>query len=264
LHHIEPSGAAVQVAEAVSEWQGVDEALIRGVNEGFCPSPDGTGSASPPKETMQALPDVTSSLLSTTALGQAAVHAATVLPGPMAGIGTEFEDKYAVMKTLLWSEAEGTNHLLWNKWQKAYGTEELSSNIVMPVIMTSKDPVTGLEETPKETGGGRYFVTNLVLLAHEDDCERIARAHIKKSPQMTPLFGESVISTTNHTQWMKLRSSLGMAFLPSTSLAPIFDISVGRAKEAVRIMHKKAGNGENAVNASEVSGSFTIVPRVFP
>jgi hypothetical protein len=117
--------------------------------------------------------------------------------------------------------------------------------------------VDGLEGTAEEAGGGRYFVTSLVLLAHEDDCERIARAHLKKAPNMTPLFGESVISTTKHDQWMKLRSTLGMAFLPTTSLASIFDISVDRAKEAVRIMQGACGsNGENAVNASEVRGAI--------
>ena len=40
------------VAESVVDTMGVDESLVRGVDGGFKPSPNGTGSASPPKEAM--------------------------------------------------------------------------------------------------------------------------------------------------------------------------------------------------------------------
>ena len=120
--------------------------------------------------------------------------------------------------------------------------------------MSSRDvlQLPGLDATPVAAGGGKYFVTNLVMLAHEDDCERIAKAHVKKNPLMTPTMGDSVISTVDNAKWRKLRESLGVAFMPNTNLAPIFDVSVARAEAAVQIMAGLAGEGgAEVVDASE-------------
>ena len=69
LKHIEGSQCAQSTATVVAESAaltdpaslnfGVDEALIKGTDEGFKPSPNGTGSASPPAKVMAMLPDVT-------------------------------------------------------------------------------------------------------------------------------------------------------------------------------------------------------------
>jgi hypothetical protein len=87
------------------------------VDNTYAPTSAGGGSAAPPFEAMQGLPDLTSPHFASTPIGAAAAHAAAVLPGPFDGVGSQYEHKYEIIKELMWAEAAGTNHLLWNEWQ---------------------------------------------------------------------------------------------------------------------------------------------------
>lgn len=53
-----------------------------------------------------------------------------------------------------------------------------------------------------------------VVLAHPDDCQRIAKAHIRKQSNFTPFLFQSIIATTNNEHWRTQREHLNGVFLP--------------------------------------------------
>jgi len=119
----------------------------------------------------------------------------------------------------------------------AHGTQGLDSNIVIPVMMDGLD-----EEVP--------FIDNMVFLNHHEDCARIAKAHVKKAPNFSVIMAGSVISTTDNDHWRKQRSYLTGAFMPTSSLAHIFDKSVDRAVVCRENLRAESAGGTNAVNMS--------------
>ena len=147
--------------------------------------------------------------------GKAAAHVATVLPGPL----QQNKTKREVLKELSVAGDSGANYAKWREIQEEYCHQGASSNFVVPTVIRSRKP-------------GETFVTNRVVLCHEEDCERIAKNHVKKDRSFLPFLGTSVISTTDNESWRKQRETLTEAFMPSSSLAEVFDISVERARVA--------------------------------
>jgi hypothetical protein len=111
----------------------------------------------------------------------------------------------------------------------------LNSNFVLPTIMTDVD-----KDLPE--------FTNIVMLNDADDCARIARAHVKKAPNFTPILASSVISTTDNTHWRKERESLTTAFMPNSSLSHVFDKSVERARACTAILGQQSEGGAAPVS----------------
>jgi hypothetical protein len=71
--------------------------------------------------------------------------------------------------------------------------------------LTSTSP--GIQISDKEGP----FVAHVVVLANPEDCERIARLHIKKQPIFTPFYFQSLIATTDNSHWRSQRSHLAGA-----------------------------------------------------
>ena len=89
-----------------------------------------------------------------------------------------------------------------------------------------------------------------VLLSNPDDCERIAKKHIKKIPNFKPLLYDSIISTTDIKHWKNQRLDLVQAF-SSLELNNIIDISNKRARKSSYILWKMSNKGRDKVNISE-------------
>jgi cytochrome P450 len=148
----------------------------------------------------------------------------TKVHGPMYPLGSSSGLKVALLAEMGTAGTDGTRHKVWEKYQDraaatdpAYANDARSINLVFPTLMASDN------EMP-------YF-TNTVILSHPDDCERIAKAHIKKQPNFTTVFFQSLIATTDNVHWAKQRSYLNEVFLPGASLSKIFPVSFRRAQE---------------------------------
>ena len=74
----------------------------------------------------------------------------------------------------------------------------------------------------------------LLLLSHPEDCYDIAKRHVKKQPNFTPLLMDSIISTTDNDNWRKQRDHFTQAFLPNASLKKVFYKTTDRAKLCVK------------------------------
>jgi cytochrome P450 len=168
-----------------------------------------------------------------------AAIAAERLAGPLKGLSKD--DKELRRKIFLefqTASSAGHNHLKWTEWQLKYGSQGLDSNIVVPFLMLSLS-----EDQP--------CVTNMVLLNNHKDCARIARTHVKKAPNFTPILAGSVISTTDNDHWRKQRSYLTGAFMPTSSLAHIFDKSVERAKVCRERLREMSEGGQAPIDMSD-------------
>ena len=150
----------------------------------------------------------------------------SLLHGPMYGDpnGNAPENKVKIIDALGTIAAAGKRHLYWMKCQDEaakkdpfYEGNARSVNLVLPTLMSSDNMMP-------------YF-TNVVILSHPDDCQRIARLHVKKQPNFTTVFFQSLIATTDNVHWAKQRSYLNEVFLPQASLSKIFPTSVKRAKD---------------------------------
>lgn len=162
------------------------------------------------------------------------------MPGPLKALGAvdgDVEARGKVLAEYILASSAGANYLKWSEWQKEYGSQGLDSNIVIPSVMDSID-----EKMP--------FLTNMVMLNHHADCQRIAKTHVKKAPNFTPIMAGSVISTTDNDHWRKQRSYLTGAFMPTSSLAHIFDKSVERAKVCRENLRNESEGGTQIVDMS--------------
>lgn len=136
------------------------------------------------------------------------------------------------------ASSNGANHLKWSEWQLEFGSQGLDSNIVIPVMMDSLE-----EELP--------YMTNMVMLNNHNDCQRIAKTHVKKAPNFSVIMAGSVISTTDNDHWRKQRSYLTGAFMPTSSLAHIFDKSVERAMVCRENLRNDSQGGTQIVDMSD-------------
>jgi cytochrome P450 len=156
-----------------------------------------------------------------------------LLPGPLSEM-----DQETAFVDLTKASALGESHLKWVKYQQTYGDQGLASNIVVPTIMTSLK-----DDLPE--------FTNIVLLSDPGDCSRIAKTHVKKAPNFTPILADSVISTTDNDLWKRQREYLTGAFMPTSSLSHIFDTSVERAQVCRGKLAGMANKGAAPIDMSD-------------
>jgi len=150
-----------------------------------------------------------------------------LLHGPMYGHGdgNSAEFKTQILDDLGTAARSGQRHLYWMKMQDLAVEQDAtlspkdarSVNILLPTLTASDTQMP--------------FFQNSVILSHPEDCERIARQHVKKQPNFTLVFFQSLIATTNNEHWAKQRNYLNEVFLPDASLSKIFPISYQRAKD---------------------------------
>jgi cytochrome P450 len=135
------------------------------------------------------------------------------------------------------SQRKGIRHIRWEQTQDQIAAKDnelakdpRSINFCEPRIMISDS------EMP--------FLTNVVVIANPEDAGRLAKTHIKKQPNFTPVFFQSLIATNNNAHWRKQREYLNEVFLPKLSLAKIFPISRARAitcADKLSVLSKNAG-----------------------
>ena len=193
------------------------------------------------------------------------------LPGPLADHTRE-----ELLVDLEKTNADGSNHTQWMEWAEKYGDQGYSSNIVVPHLHRER--------------GQKAYLCEKVLLSDPDDCLRIARAHTQKEPNFQLFMGDSVISATDNTVsdanarpascsrcscwsqlreqctltldltrstrctaqvWYNQRKHMTEAFLPTSSMAKIFPISVERATLCNDILGRLSNGGTEKVNMTE-------------
>ncbi len=141
------------------------------------------------------------------------------LPGPLqdVGPGKRYPTKYDALAEHQFHAARGNLHVYYRTLQERYGHNGKSSNFVVPVVRFART----------DGGGGKLlgpYVAQQVVLCHPDDCERVARAHVKKQPFFTGTLMSSIISTTDNDNWNLQRQELNEAFLPNASLSKLLPI----------------------------------------
>ena len=167
----------------------------------------------------------------------------TVIPGPSQGLSEEEVCKVIVEERT--RSRRGEAAMYWEEIQDeiAKNDPELAKdvrgiNFVLPRVMSGQ----GISD----------FRTNVVLLSNAEDCARIAKNHVKKQPNFTGIFAQSVIATTDNDHWKKQRSHLNEVFLPKMSLAKIFPRSLSRAEKCADVMKELSNNaGEYGVNCHD-------------
>jgi cytochrome P450 len=142
--------------------------------------------------------------------------------GPLYGKGNLLALKREIIDTLAPLSRAGKRHVYWMQCQDDaaradpyYANAPRTINIALPVLVPSDS------EMP-------YF-KNVVVLSHPEDCERIARAHVRKQPNFTTVLFQSLIATTDNAHWARQRNYLNEVFLPEASLSKIFPVTWQRA-----------------------------------
>mmetsp|Transcript_4282 Transcript_4282/g.5268 ORF Transcript_4282/g.5268 Transcript_4282/m.5268 type:complete len:571 (+) Transcript_4282:65-1777(+) len=141
----------------------------------------------------------------------------------------------------------GENHIGIAEYQKMYGGKDgLSANIVIPSLSFGR-------EGPHDSGKRSMpVVTQEVIISNPEDAKRIARIHVKKQPNFTPLFYNSIISTTDNEEWKDMREHIVTAFLPNGSLQKIFPVTLERAKKcAKRLENLRMESKDGLVNMND-------------
>ena len=153
--------------------------------------------------------------------------------GPLTdvGPGCSYGDRMQVLLEHLMDIRDGKDYLKWVQWQEQYGDAGMATNLVIPKVQFGRDEISGEATDP--------YVAHLLVLSHPDDCERIARIHVRKQPNFTPIMFGSVISTMDNDHWRNQRENLVTAFSPTRSLAEIFPISVARASKCADILDSR-------------------------
>ena len=111
----------------------------------------------------------------------------TVMHGPLMETGNTPEAKNDIMIEMQTYRKRGKMHLFWEKCQHEaakkdpfYANNFRGVNFVVPVLTPSDS------EMP--------FFNNSVILSDPDDCEHIARTHVKKQPFFSALLFQSLIA----------------------------------------------------------------------
>ena len=152
-----------------------------------------------------------------------------ILNSPVKNYNNEYLE---ILKNIETQSKIGKDHLLFYNYQKHFGNG-LSDNIIVPYLDINN-----------------FVLTDLILLSNKDDCERIAKKHIKKMPNFKPLLYDSIISTTDINHWKNQRLDLVQAFSP-LELNNIMDISSKRASKCSDLLWKISNKGKSKVNMSE-------------
>ena len=116
-------------------------------------------------------------------------------------------------------------------YQIKYGNGSWSENVLIPYIIKDK-------------------LTNIIIVNHPKDAERLANIHIKKMSNLKPFVFDSIISTTNNSNWKEQRCEYQSAFSLKNKLEKIIPISHRRAKECIETLWilSQQGNGEVNIN----------------
>jgi cytochrome P450 len=145
-----------------------------------------------------------------------------------------------VLKEINKETMKGKNLILYEKYQKIYCDDSLSSNMVVPFIDYSFN-----KEFSKK------YIRDLTIINNPNDAERIVEKHIKKMPNLKPFVFDSIISTTDVKHWRTQRGNYQPAFSMNDSLKPIIPISDHCSKEGVDKLWKLSSNGSKEVNINE-------------
>lgn len=172
----------------------------------------------------------------------ASVDINALLHGPTSGDPAAAFDCIAAHSS---SKRDGIPQRDWSRWQeeaavkdKHYAGDPAGVNLCVPDIVLA--------------GRGLPYIDNTVVLSHPEDCERVARMHVKKNPNFNTILYGSVISTLDNAHWKTQRAHLSPVFLPKASLQEIFPITSRRAaKCAKRLEGLHAAAGEYGVQMNE-------------
>ena len=118
----------------------------------------------------------------------------------------------------------GVMHLRWEETQDAIAAKH-------PAVANDARSINFCEPRIMISDAELPFLTNVVVVADPDDASRLAKSHIKKQPNFTPVFFQSLIATNDNAHWKKQREHLNEVFLPKLSLSKIFPVSSARAKK---------------------------------
>ena len=129
----------------------------------------------------------------------------------------------------------GKNLVLYEKYQRTFGDNGLSSNIMIPCVDYQ------LNKTIRE----------LIMVNNPEDAERLAEVHIKKMPNLKPFVFDSIISTTDVKHWKCQRSNYQSAFSMNDSLKPLIPISDKLAKQCVERLWNLSDMGKEEININE-------------
>ena len=153
------------------------------------------------------------------------INVAKILGGPLYKTAHTMEDVLREITTGAANSRNGTNHMLWMKEQDeiarydpALAKDPRSINFVLPRVMISDS------EIP--------FLCNCVVICNPEDSARLAKNHIMKQPNFTPVLFQSIISTNDVDHWKLQRHHLQDVFLPHKSLKKLFKTSRARAEKA--------------------------------
>lgn len=150
-----------------------------------------------------------------------AYHAASVLPGH-----PDMMDKMRRLEMVAEgnrNDTAGNGHIAWMEKCKKYGKQGASSNIVIPAVgahasatalkrrthslcyacLQVVPPVRGKEKMPR--------ISNIVLVVHPDDAERLSHEHVQKNSRFNLAFGDSIIGTMDNKEWRRQRSAMNPA-----------------------------------------------------
>lgn len=166
-----------------------------------------------------------------------------VLPGPASGLSEEETCRVIIEERTRSRRGEAV--MYWEEVQNEIAKKDSvlakdvrGINFVLPRVMNGQ----GISD----------FRTNVVLLSNHEDCARIARNHVKKQPNFTGIFAQSIIATTDNDHWKKQRSHLNEVFLPRLSLSKIFPRSLKRAEKCADVMHNlSVGAGKYGVQVHD-------------
>ena len=178
-------------------------------------------------------------------------NVADFLPGPLQDKERFPNGWFDVFSDLRKWQLTGESHVGIAEYQKQYGGElGLGANIVVPHLKFGR-------EGPNDSGRRSIpEVTQEVIVAHPEDARRIARLHVKKNPVFTPMFYNSIISTTDQEEWRQQREHLVGCFLPKGSLRKIFPVTLQRAKDCAKRLESlrtdaNAEEGYGVVNMND-------------
>lgn len=121
-------------------------------------------------------------------------------------------------------KSKGMLHILYLQYLKPLG---YSQNMLLPY-----------EEDYKNN----FDRKNIIILNNPKDVERIVFKHVKKTPYLTPLLYNSIISTTDEKNWREQRQHYQPAFSVNSELKKLVPISNERAKKSVDIMMNLINN----------------------
>lgn len=129
---------------------------------------------------------------------------------------------------------------LYQYYQKHYGDQGLSTNIVVPFM-----------DIYESRNLKNKIVCELVVINDPEDAERIVNEHIKKVSNLKPYVYDSIISTTDVEHWKSQRKSYQQAFNVNDSLKPLIPISNNRAKTCVKTLLDLSKNCSQEVNIND-------------